>query len=294
MKNNSKNTSLNPILLEARDLKKQYQSNGSSTVIFDGLELSVHENEFVAILGHSGSGKSTLLRMIAGLEPISGGTISLNGKQIKGPGRERMMIFQNYALLPWLSVYDNIKLAVDEVMHNLSKTEKDRIIREHISMVHLDDAILKKPSELSGGMKQRVGIARALAVQPRLLLMDEPLGALDPFTRAKLQDQILELYYKSHQTIILVTHDVEEALLMADRVIILKVGQTASIGKVIDVPFEHPRQRKLLRKNPLFNELRNETLGLMEGYFNSMQSLENESLIDENVSEMDFQEVFDR
>jgi nitrate/nitrite transport system ATP-binding protein len=294
MKKNSNNLSSNPVLLEAKDLKKQYQSNGSSSVIFDGLELSVHENEFVAILGHSGSGKSTLLRMIAGLEPVSGGTITIEGRKITGPGKERMMIFQNYALLPWLSVYDNIKLAVDEVMPDIPKKEKDRIIREHIAMVHLEDAIFKKPSALSGGMKQRVGIARALAVQPLLLLMDEPLGALDPFTRARLQDQILELYYKRHQTIILVTHDVEEALLMADRIIVLKVEQTASIGKMIDVPFEHPRRRTLLRKDPLFNELRNETLGLMEEYFNQMQGRANGDIQYKGVPEMDFQQGFDR
>jgi nitrate/nitrite transport system ATP-binding protein len=293
MKNLNDITS-NPVLLEAKDLQKQYQSNGDSMVIFDGMELSVHENEFVAILGHSGSGKSTLLRMIAGLEPISGGTITVEGKRVTGPGKERMMVFQNYALLPWLSVYDNIKLAVDEVMPGLSKKEKDQIIREHVAMVHLEDAIYKKPSELSGGMKQRVGIARALAVQPLLLLMDEPLGALDPFTRARLQDQILELYYKHHQTIILVTHDVEEALLMADRIIVLKVGQTASIGEVIDVPFEHPRERKLLREDPIFNKLKNETLGLMEEYFIQMQHKTNGCIQSSEVPELELQQEVGR
>ncbi|MCC5930638.1 MAG: ABC transporter ATP-binding protein [Cyclobacteriaceae bacterium] len=264
--NNRKN------LLEVRNLQKQYGSNGKTNVIFEDLNLTIYENEFVAILGHSGSGKSTLLRMIAGLEHIDGGHLSIEGKDITGPGKERMMIFQNYALLPWLSVYDNIKLAVDEVMSEASEKEKKAHIKEHIAMVHLEDATHKKPSELSGGMKQRVGIARALAVQPLLLLMDEPLGALDPFTRAKLQDQILELYYERHQTIMLVTHDVEEALLMADRIIVLKVDEVASIGKVIDVPFEHPRDRKKLRESPQFNELRNETLSLMESYFEQMQT----------------------
>ncbi len=270
--NANKNRSSNPVLLEVRNLRKWYLSNGSATVVFDGLELDVRENEFIAILGHSGSGKSTLLRMIAGLEPVSEGTISIEGRKITGPGKERMMVFQNYALLPWLSVYDNIKLALDEVMPDLSRSEKDQIIREHIAMVHLEDAVLKKPSELSGGMKQRVGIARALAVRPLLLLMDEPLGALDPFTRARLQDQILELYYARHQTIILVTHDVEEALLMADRIIVLKVEETARIGEVIDVPFDHPRNRKELRRDPVFNELKNETLSLMEKYFSKIQA----------------------
>lgn len=292
LKRSSENGSSGTILLEARDLKKKYGLNGASTIIFDGLDLNVYENEFVAILGHSGSGKSTLLRMIAGLEPLTGGTIRIEGRPITGPGKERMMIFQNYALLPWLSVYDNIKLAVDEVMPDVPGKERDQIIREHIAMVHLDDAVHKKPSELSGGMKQRVGIARALAVRPLLLLMDEPLGALDPFTRARLQDQILELYYKRHQTIILVTHDVEEALLMADRIIVLKVEQTACIGEVIKVPFDHPRDRKILRANPLFNKLRNETLALMEEYFNQMQNYTGGSVYAGKLPEMDFQEEF--
>lgn len=268
MEPNSKNSK---ILLDIKKLQKQYVNNGSKNTIFDGLDLTVYENEFVAILGHSGSGKSTLLRMIAGLETISDGQILLKNKEIKKPGKERMMIFQNYALLPWLTVFENIKLAVDEVMPELPENQKKDLIDEHIAMVHLEAASNKKPSELSGGMKQRVGIARALAVQPLLLLMDEPLGALDPFTRAKLQDQILELYYDRHQTIILVTHDVEEALLMADRIIILKADGVASIGKVIEVPFGHPRNRVSLRENPTFNELKNETLKLMEEYFEEMQ-----------------------
>ncbi|MCH8514485.1 MAG: ABC transporter ATP-binding protein [Kiritimatiellae bacterium] len=255
-------------LLEIRNLAKSFQlANGQSSVIFDGLDLTIHENEFVAVLGHSGSGKSTLLRMIAGLESVTGGNISLRGQAVNKPGKDRMMVFQNYALLPWLSVYGNIRLAVDEVMKDRSAQERDSIVREHIAMVHLEDAADKKPGELSGGMKQRVGIARALAVQPLLLLMDEPLGALDPFTRARLQDQILELYYQRHQTIVLVTHDVEEALVMADRIIVLKAEETASIGQVLKVPFGHPRDRKALREDPRFHSLRNQTLDLLERYF---------------------------
>jgi nitrate/nitrite transport system ATP-binding protein len=257
----------NKILLEVCDLSKVYSTNGTSNVIFENINLTVYENEFVAILGHSGSGKSTLLRLIAGLEPPTSGEIYLEGRALTGPGKDRLMIFQNYALLPWLSVYDNIKLAIDEVFPKKNKKEKDELIRTHIRMVHLENALHKRPSELSGGMKQRVGIARALAVQPLLLLMDEPLGALDPFTRSHLQDQILELYYKQHQTVILVTHDVEEALLMADRIIVLNVEKSAFIGQVIDVPFAHPRDRVKLRADANFNQLKNETLMLMESYF---------------------------
>ncbi|WP_423127844.1 ABC transporter ATP-binding protein [Gaoshiqia sp. Z1-71] len=257
----------NKILLEVLDVSKVYSKNGTSNVIFEHLDLTVYENEFVAIIGHSGSGKSTLLRLIAGLEAPTSGKIYLGGQAMSGPGKERMMIFQNYALLPWLSVYGNIKLAVDEVFPNKGKTEKDKLIKSYIRMVHLENALHKKPDELSGGMKQRVGIARALAVQPLMLLMDEPLGALDPFTRSHLQDQILELYYNQHQTIILVTHDVEEALLMADRIIVLNVEKSAFIGEVIEVPFAHPRDRVKLREDETFNRLKNETLKLMESYF---------------------------
>lgn len=258
-------------LLEITGLRKSYRSQGKENVVFENFNLDIYENEFVAILGHSGSGKSTLLKVIAGLEEYDDGILRLEGEEIKDPGKERMMIFQNYALLPWLSVYDNIKLAVDEVKVGLSEKEKEYLIKEHIAMVHLEDATFKKPSELSGGMKQRVGIARALAVDPLLLLMDEPLGALDPFTRAKLQDQILELYYQKNQTIILVTHDVEEALLMADRIVVLKVEDAAVIGKVIEVPFKHPRNRIKLREDIAFNNLKNQTLELMESYFDTMQ-----------------------
>ena len=257
----------NKILLEVRNISKVFSKNGTSSVIFDNLNLTVYENEFVAILGHSGSGKSTLLRMIAGLEPPTSGKMYLGGQAITGPGKERMMIFQNYALLPWLSVYENIKLAVDEVYPQKRRKEKEELIKSYIRMVHLENAIHKKPAELSGGMKQRVGIARALAVQPYMLLMDEPLGALDPFTRSHLQDQILDLYYKQHQTILLVTHDVEEALLMADRIVVLNVEKSAVVGKVIEVPFQHPRNRIKLRENVTFNQMKNETLKLMESYF---------------------------
>lgn len=268
----------NKTLLEVRDVSKVFSKNGSSSIIFENLDLTVYENEFVAILGHSGSGKSTLLRLIGGLESPTSGKIYLGGQAISGPGKERMMIFQNYALLPWLSVYGNIKLAVDEVFPKKSKKEKDELIKSYIRMVHLENALHKKPSELSGGMKQRVGIARALAVQPLMLLMDEPLGALDPFTRSHLQDQILELYYKQHQTIILVTHDVEEALLMADRIVVLNVKKSAFIGQVIEVPFAHPRDRVKLREDATFNRLKNETLKLMESYFEHVQMQASETV----------------
>lgn len=267
------NKELNP-LLQIRGLRKKYpEKNGSEMTVFDNFNLDIQESEFVALVGHSGSGKSTLLRMVAGLEEISLGSIKIDGKDITGPGKDRMMIFQHYALLPWLTVYENVKLAVDEVFKNVTKNERKTIIEEHIEMVHLENAMNKLPRELSGGMKQRVGIARALAVNPRLLLMDEPFGALDPFNRGRLQDQVLELFQKRKKTMILVTHDVDEAILMSNRIILLKSNGIASIGHEINVPFEYPRDRKELREYSGFMELRHKMNDILEQYFETTQKI---------------------
>lgn len=267
------NKELNP-LLQIRGLRKKYpEKNGSEMTVFDNFNLDIQESEFVALVGHSGSGKSTLLRMVAGLEEISSGSIKIDGKDITGPGKDRMMIFQHYALLPWLTVYENVKLAVDEVFKNVTKNERKTIIEEHIEMVHLENAMNKLPRELSGGMKQRVGIARALAVNPRLLLMDEPFGALDPFNRGRLQDQVLELFQKRKKTMILVTHDVDEAILMSNRIILLKSNGIASIGHEINVPFEYPRDRKELREYSGFMELRHKMNDILEQYFETTQKI---------------------
>lgn len=262
---------LSNTLLEIHDLEKKYVGkDGVEMCVFQNFNLEIQESEFVALVGHSGSGKSTLLRMIAGLEEISAGLIKIDGKEIIGPGKDRMMVFQHYALLPWLSVYDNVKLAVDEVFKSLTKNERNDIIIEYIEMVHLEKAINKYPRELSGGMRQRVGIARALAVNPRLLLMDEPFGALDPFNRGRLQEQVLDLFQRRKKTIILVTHDVDEAILMSNRIILLKSNGIASIGHEINVPFNYPRDRKELREYSGFVELRHYINEILEEYFETI------------------------
>lgn len=262
---------LSNTLLEIHDLEKKYVGkDGVEMCVFQNFNLEIQESEFVALVGHSGSGKSTLLRMIAGLEEISAGLIKIDGKEITGPGKDRMMVFQHYALLPWLSVYDNVKLAVDEVFKSLTKNERNDIIIEYIEMVHLEKAINKYPRELSGGMRQRVGIARALAVNPRLLLMDEPFGALDPFNRGRLQEQVLDLFQRRKKTIILVTHDVDEAILMSNRIILLKSNGIASIGHEINVPFNYPRDRKELREYSGFVELRHYINEILEEYFETI------------------------
>ncbi len=255
-------------LLKVQGLHKTFPDRQrGERLLFDGLSFDIRQNEIVAIIGHSGCGKSTILNMIAGLEPYEGGSITLQGKCVTGPGSERMMVFQNYCLLPWLTAAGNIRLALDEVMPGKTSAERQEIVDRYIAMMHLQEAAHKRPHELSGGMKQRVGIARALAVEPKLLLMDEPFGALDPFTRGLLQDQVLQLFYRLHQAILLVTHDVDEAVYMADRIIVLKVNGCSSVAKVFDVPFAHPRDRRAIRETNAYHELRNDVIDLLEQSF---------------------------
>jgi len=238
-------------------------------VVLDDINLTLQADEFVALIGHSGCGKSTLLKMVAGLERATSGLITLEGKTIRKPGADRMMVFQHYGLLPWLTVRENIRLAVDEVLDGLSHAEKKDLVNEHLAMVNLTAAANKYPDEISGGMKQRVGIARALAIRPKLLLMDEPFGALDALTRGKLQRQVLEIWENHRQTVLMVTHDVDEALYMADRIVMLTNGPHAKIGEILDVPFDHPRDRHALREDPRYYELRNHALNFLDHHFSS-------------------------
>lgn len=254
--------------LVVENLVKTYKRpNGDDAVILNGIDLTIGEDEFIAVIGHSGCGKSTLLKMIAGLEKITSGSVRLEGREIRKPGAERMMVFQQYALLPWLTVRENVRLAVDEVLDHASPTEKKRIVNEHLAMVNLNAAADKYPDELSGGMKQRVGIARALATRPKLLLMDEPFGALDALTRGKLQRQVLDIWESHRQAVMMITHDVDEALYMADRIVLMTNGPAATIGEIIEVPFPHPRNIKELRELPEYYELRNHALNFLDRYF---------------------------
>ncbi|MBW4676197.1 MAG: nitrate ABC transporter ATP-binding protein [Desmonostoc geniculatum HA4340-LM1] len=201
------------------------------------------------------------------LEKATSGSVRLDGKEIRKPGAERMMVFQNYALLPWLTVRENIRLAVDEVLKNANRSEKISIVNEHLSMVNLTAAADKYPDELSGGMKQRVGIARALAIRPKMLLMDEPFGALDALTRGKLQRQVLDIWENHRQAVMMITHDVDEAIYMSDRIVLMTNGPAANIGKILEVPFEHPRDRAAMRNSKEYFELRNHALNFLDRYF---------------------------
>lgn len=264
----SSNQPLHSEFLVIENLTKSYPSpDGGEFVVLDQINLTVQADEFVALIGHSGCGKSTLLKMVAGLERVTSGRVTLEGKEVRKPGADRMMVFQHYSLLPWLTVRENVRLAVDEVLPNIPKPEKKQIVNEHLAMVNLMPAANKYPDEISGGMKQRVGIARALAIRPKMLLMDEPFGALDALTRGKLQRQVLDIWESHRQAVMMVTHDVDEALYMADRIVMLTNGPHAKIGEILTVPFSHPRNLAEIRNDPRYYELRNHALNFLDRHF---------------------------
>ncbi len=224
--------------------------NNKEYVALKNVNLEIHENEVVSIIGHSGCGKSTILNIIAGLDDATKGVLLLENKEIKGPGPDRAVVFQNHSLLPWLTVYQNIELAVKKVMPELSKAELDERVLKFVNMVGLDLAKDKKPDEISGGMKQRVGIARALSIKPKVLLMDEPFGALDSLTRANLQEHLMRIQQKVQNTVIIITHDVDEAVLLSDRIVMMTNGPEATIGEIVEVNLPRPRDRVALQSHP--------------------------------------------
>lgn len=234
--------------------------NGGTYVALKNIDLKIQQGEFISLIGHSGCGKSTLLNMIAGLDKPTHGGVILEGRQVTGPGPERMVVFQNYSLLPWLTVRENIALGVDEVMGNRPKGERKGIIEHHIDMVGLRHAAHKRPGELSGGMKQRVAIARALALRPKVLLLDEPFGALDALTRGGLQDQLMKICEETNATCVMVTHDVDEALLLSDRIVMLTNGPESHIGQILEVDIPRPRQRMEVVNHPSYYSYRNEII----------------------------------
>ncbi len=234
--------------------------NGDRYIALKGIDLTIKKGEFVSLIGHSGCGKSTLLNIVAGLDRATVGGAVLEGREIKSPGPDRMVVFQNYSLLPWKTVYQNIALAVDTVHKTAGLTECRNIIEHHIDLVGLRHARDKFPHELSGGMKQRVAIARALATRPKLLLLDEPFGALDALTRGNLQERLMQICQESQVTAIMVTHDVDEALLLSDRVVMLTNGPEAHIGQILEVPIERPRHRLEVVNHPDYYHLRSQIL----------------------------------
>ncbi|MEM9907218.1 MAG: ABC transporter ATP-binding protein [Cyanobacteria bacterium P01_D01_bin.44] len=224
----------------------------------ENIDLDIEPNTFVSIIGPSGCGKSTLLNMIAGLSPVTRGEILLNGRPILGPGPDRGMVFQNYALMPWMSVEENIRFAVETVYPKMSPKQLSRAIKEQIQLVGLSGAEKKHPHELSGGMRQRVGIARALAIDPQILLMDEPFGALDALTRGFLQSEVERIWEQQRKTVIMITHSIEEALLLSDRIVMMTRGPAARIDEILEVPFPRPRNRETIDQHPAYHELKAE------------------------------------
>lgn len=260
-------------LLELKTVSKSFGSGAHVSEILRSVELSIYEGEFVAIVGFSGSGKSTLVNLLAGLLVPDRGEVLFKGKKNPEPSPDRGVVFQNYSLLPWLSVYENIRLAVDQVFGAQSEKERDERVRSYVEMVSLTPALAKKPSELSGGMRQRVSLARTLAMSPDVMLLDEPLGALDALTRAVLQDEIAKIWGADKKTVVMITNDVDEALLLADRIIPLKPGPGATLGQEFIVDLERPRDRSALNHDEKFKSLRNDVVSYLNHVRNESRQL---------------------
>ncbi|GIT99069.1 ABC transporter ATP-binding protein [Sulfurovum sp. TSL1] len=250
--------------LHLENIEKRFPIPGKEDYIaVTGVDMVIKKNEIISIIGHSGCGKSTLLNMISGLDGQTEGHIFLQGKEVKSPGPDRAVVFQNHSLLPWLSVYKNIEMAVKQVMPELNKQELQERVEKFITMVNLDQAKDKLPDEISGGMKQRVGIARALAIKPKVLLMDEPFGALDSLTRANLQEHLMRIQQNVQNTVIIITHDVDEAVLLSDRVIMMTNGPEATIGEILEVNLSRPRKRVELQHDPEYIRCREAILSFL-------------------------------
>ncbi|MDX2241330.1 MAG: nitrate ABC transporter ATP-binding protein [Leptolyngbyaceae cyanobacterium bins.302] len=243
------------------NLEKTFSlANGDTYVALKGINLQIKQGEFISLIGHSGCGKSTLLNMVAGLDLPTEGVVMLQGEEILRPGPDRMVVFQNYSLLPWLTVRQNIALAVNNVLGHLPDNERKQIVEDHIKLVGLSHAANKPPDQLSGGMKQRVAIARALAIRPKLLLLDEPFGALDALTRGNLQEQLMQICEENHVTAIMVTHDVDEAILLSDRGVMLTNGPASQIGQILEVDIPRPRRRMEVVNHPNYYSYRSEII----------------------------------
>lgn len=254
---------MNDTILEIDNVDVWFGPPGQRTEVLSNINLDVQRNEFVAIIGFSGSGKSTLMNLLAGIQQPSRGKVIMNDEEVTEPGPSRGILFQNYSLLPWLSVFGNIELAVKQVFPEKSKSERADYIEHYIKMVSLAGSEWKKPNELSGGMRQRLSLARTLSMQPEVLLLDEPLSALDALTRANLQDEIIRIWEEDRRTVVMITNDVDEAVLMADRIVALTPGPKATLGKSFPVTLDRPRDRTTLNFNPKFIELRNEVTKYM-------------------------------
>ena len=247
--------------LKIDHVDKTFTRGSQETEVLKEITLSIDQGEYVSIIGHSGCGKSTLLNIVAGLVRSTVGGVLLENREVNEPGPDRAVVFQNHSLLPWLTVYDNIRLAVDKVFGaTKSRAERRAWVMHNLELVQMAHAKDKRPAEISGGMKQRVGLARALAMEPKVLLLDEPFGALDALTRAHLQDSVMAIHAKLGNTVLMITHDVDEAVLLSDRIVMMTNGPSAQIGDVLDVPLARPRKRLLLAADPIYLKCRQRVL----------------------------------
>ncbi len=254
---------MNP-LLELSDVGIEFPTPKGPFCALQNVNLKIKKGEFISLIGHSGCGKSTVLNIVAGLYQATQGGVVLSGKEVNEPGPERAVVFQNHSLLPWLTAYQNVELAVKRVFKGKkSKAEMREWIEHNLELVHMSHAMHKRPDEISGGMKQRVGIARALSMEPQVLLMDEPFGALDALTRAHLQDSLMEIQKDLNNTVIMITHDVDEAVLLSDRIVMMTNGPAATIGEIMDVELERPRNRIQLADDPQYNKYRQQVLSFL-------------------------------
>ena len=267
-------------ILDISDIDMVFPTPKGDFTALQNVDLKIQKGEFVSLIGHSGCGKSTVLNIVAGLLQATRGGVILNGKEVREPGPERAVVFQNHSLLPWLTSYQNVELAVKQVFgkrraasrhhskpksggdaaKSMNKAEMKEWIEHNLALVHMDHAMHKRPGEISGGMKQRVGIARALAMQPDILLMDEPFGALDALTRAHMQDSLMEIQNELKNTVIMITHDVDEAVLLSDRIVMMTNGPRATVGEILDVELERPRDRLSLANDAEYNQCRSAVL----------------------------------
>ncbi|HBB31245.1 MAG TPA: bacitracin ABC transporter ATP-binding protein [Cyanobacteria bacterium UBA8803] len=249
--------------LAIENVSKVYPTKNGPFVVLDGVNLTVQEGEFICVIGHSGCGKSTLLNMVSGFAFPTDGEVRVQGKRITKPGPDRMVVFQNYALLPWRTAFENIYLAVHAVYPNKPQAEKRAIVRDNLAMVGLSEAADKKPPQMSGGMRQRVSIARALAIRPQVLILDEPFGALDAITKEELQEELLKIWSDNRCTVLMITHDIDEALFLADKLVMMTNGPAAKIGEVMEIPFARPRDRAQIMEDPEYYKLRNHALDFL-------------------------------
>ena len=264
--------------LEVQGLAKTYP--GSAEPVFDSVNFSMQRGEFVVIIGHSGCGKTTILNVLAGLEQASEGYVFMDGREVAGPSLERGVVFQGHALMPWLSVRKNIAFAVRSKWPDWSAAQVNAQVEKYVDMVGLAGAIDKKPSQLSGGMKQRVGIARAFAIQPKMLLLDEPFGALDALTRGSIQDELLKICAETRQTVFMITHDVDEAILLADRILLMSNGPQARVAEIVRNTMRRDRQRATLHHDPQYYRIRNHLVDFLVNRSKTYAGAEAEAMHD--------------